>query len=175
MNKFELAQYNHANIQELIRFIDQKSAALLVIVGFILSAFVEFAKDLKFVNPFELSLNQSIYSILTLILGIVFITILLYQIYIVLFEIIRPRKAKNYTQEIMSTMYFEHISNQTKSDFVSAFKKLSDEDTHQELIEQIYECSCILNEKSIRFNEVLNYFYLLVFILLSFIFLSRMI
>lgn len=180
MNKHELLQFNHSNIQDLIKFIDQKAGALLIIYGFLFTATIEFAKDLEFINPFMLNEPiKSLFSIITFISGLAIIILLIYQIYIVLFEIIKPRGAKNYTQEEQSIIYFDHISKRSKTEFLSYFNQISDDDfgeiIEKELIQQVYEISCIMKSKSEKFNEVLKFLFISVFLLLTFILFSRLV
>ncbi|ESS66027.1 hypothetical protein MGMO_216c00020 [Methyloglobulus morosus KoM1] len=48
MEKQNFALESIKNIQELIRFIDQKSGAVLLVSGLIMTAFLEFSKELIF-------------------------------------------------------------------------------------------------------------------------------
>jgi hypothetical protein len=176
MNKNDLAQYNHSNIQELIRFIDQKAGALLVIYGFILTALVEYSKNLNFINPFKLLKFTDIFnSIFLFLIGAWILFLMLYQIYIVIFKIIRPRRATNYTQEEISTIYFHHISNSKKEEFTKLYSELPDDRVQKELLDQIYEISCILSQKSENFNSILKWLYTSIISMLLFIFLCKMI
>ena len=180
MTKNEILQFNHSNIQELIRFIDQKSGALLIIYGFLFSATVEFAKKLFFVNPFELSsIISTSLSLMTLITGLFLILLLIYQIYVVLFKVIKPRQAQKYTHEENSILYYQHISMQEKNEYIRHINNLDDEDfeitIQEELSAQVYEISCIMKEKSRHFNSVLKYLFISIFLLLFFIFFSSLI
>lgn len=175
MDKNDLLQFNHSNIQELIRFIDQKAGALLVIYVFLFTATIEFAKDLKFVNPFAFeSLPEIFSSSIVLLLGLGIIALLMYQVYVVLFEVIKPRNAKSYTQEEQSIVYFEHISKRTKEDFINHFEQIPEntinEVIQKEMTQQVYEISCIMSQKSEKFNSVLKYLFISTFLLLAFIF-----
>lgn len=175
MDKNELLQFNHTNIQELIRFIDQKAGALLVIYGFLLTATIEFAKDLKFINPFALNnFFKSLISISTLIVGLFLIGLLIFQVFIILFEVIKPRTASNYTQDEKSVIYFKHISQQTKQEFNDRFKEISNEDIQKEMIEQVYEIACIMSQKSEKFNSLLKWLFTSIFLLLFYIFLTNL-
>ena len=174
MDKDELMLHNHNNIQELIRFIDQKAGALLVIYGFIFTATIEFAKDLKFINPFELKKGwDTFHSILLFTDGLFLLAILIYQIYFILFDVIKPRQAKNYTQDEASVLYFSHISKWSKDHFVNQYKNISDVDIKNEMLKQIYEISCIMSQKSENFNSILKYLFATIFLLLVFIYLSQ--
>jgi hypothetical protein len=173
MDKNDLMLHNHTNIQELIRFIDQKAGALLVIYGFIFTATIEFSKDLKLINPFALKGWDFIHSTLLFLSGIFLILLLIYQFYYILFKVIKPRSAQNYTQEEASVLYFDHISKRTKADYLIHYSGISDIDIKNEMLAQIYEISCIMSQKSERFNSILKYLFLTVLLLLIFIFLSK--
>ncbi|EWG08637.1 MULTISPECIES: hypothetical protein [Cytobacillus] len=174
MDKYQLAQYNHQNIQELIRFIDQKAGAILVIYGFIITAYIEFAKDLKFINPFELNGFKVFISLLTFLSSASLISLLIYQIYIILFEIIRAKKAENYTQEESSVLYFDHISKISKESFITLYKDLPINKSDEELLAQVYECSCIMSSKSEKLNSAIIYLFISILCLLFFIFLTTL-
>jgi hypothetical protein len=168
MDKEELMLHNHTNIQELIRFIDQKAGALLVIYGFIISATIEFAKDLQFIDT--LAFN----NILLFIVGFLLLALLIYQVYFVLFEIIKPRQAKSYTtQDQASVLYFDHISNRTKEQYVLHYENISDVEIKNEMLAQIYEISCIMSQKSKNFNSILKYLFVTILLLLLFIYLTK--
>jgi hypothetical protein len=174
MDKYELAQYNHENIQELIRFIDQKAGAVLVIYGFIITAYIEFAKELKLINPFELTGIKMLISVLTFFSSVGLIALLIFQIYIILFEIIRAKKAKNYTQEESSVLYFDHISKMSKESFITLYKELPVNKPEEELLAQVYECSCIMSSKSEKLNSSIDYLFISIISLLVFIFFTTL-
>ena len=48
MEKQEFALESFKNIQQLIQFTDQKSGAILVVSGLVLTVFLEFSKNLVF-------------------------------------------------------------------------------------------------------------------------------
>jgi hypothetical protein len=174
MDKDELLIHNHTNIQELIRFIDQKAGALLVIYGFILTVSVELAKDLVFIDPLKLkTVWDTVQSILLFAVGFSLLALLIYQVYFVLFEIIKPRMAKKYTQEEFSVLYFDHISQKNKDEFVNLYENISTVDIKKEMLIQIYEISCIMSQKSEKFNSILKFLFWTIFLLLLFIYLSK--
>lgn len=178
MNKYELLQFNHSNIQDLIKFIDQKAGALLIVYGLLFTATIEFSKDLYFINPFKLDDQLAfLFSIFTFLTGFSLVILLLYQIYVVLFEIIRPQGAKNYTQEEQSIIYFDHISKRSKVEFLNHFNQIPEDQFEEiiekELIQQIYEISCIMKSKSEKFNEVIKFLFASTLLLLAFIFFSN--
>jgi hypothetical protein len=176
MDKDEVMLHNFDNIQELIRFVDQKAGALLIIYGLIFTATIEFSKDLKFINPFVLKSGwDKFQSILLFLDGVLILGLLIFQIYFILFEIIKPRQAKNYTQEEISVLYFDHISKRSKEQFITHFENTTDADIQKEMLGQIYEISCILSKKSEKFNYILIYLFGTIFCLLLFIYLSKIV
>lgn len=176
MDKKELILHSHSDIQELIRFIDQKAGALLIIYGFIFTATIEFAKDLKLINPFALeNVWDTFLSILLFLVSLLLLALLIFQIYFTLFKIIKPRRANNYTQEEVSVLYFGHTSKCSKEQFITNFRSISNVDIEKQMLEQIHEISCILSQKSENFNFILKYLFGTIFCLLLFIYLSRMV
>ncbi|WP_208592339.1 hypothetical protein [Gracilibacillus suaedae] len=180
MSKLDILIYNYTNIQELIRFMDQKAGALLVVYGFLFTATIEFAKNLDFINPFTYSNDfKIVISIFTFLVGFSLTILLTYQVYIVIFKVIKPREAIGYTQEENSIIYYKHISTLKKNEYLDHIKQLPEiesdlEDTLQkELSSQIHEISRIMAYKSEKFNFVLNILFLSIFLLLLFILLSN--
>jgi Family of unknown function (DUF5706) len=174
MDKDELMIHNHTNIQELIRFVDQKAGALLVIYGFILTATVEFAKDLEFINPLSLKSGwESFLSVALFAIGFLLLALLIFQVYFVLFEIVKPRSAKNYTQEESSVLYFNHISKSSKDEFINLYFDITSDEIKKQMLIQIYEVSCIMSKKSENFNYILKFLFATVLCLLVFIYLSK--
>jgi hypothetical protein len=176
MDKATFALEDFKNIQELIRFIDQKAGAVLVIYGFLITAFIEFAKNLIFINPFSLSTSKAItFSIITFLSGAILILILIYQIYYILFKIIEPKVASNYCKGEQCLYYFEHISNMKKSKFMDDIMQLSEDEMLQELSGQVFEVSKIMSKKREDFCKVIRFLYVSIIILLVFILSSKLI
>lgn len=174
MDRLLFAIESFKNVQELIRFIDQKAGAVLVIYGFILTVFVDFAKKLQFVNPFELGGFFSVFhSIVTLLLGIFLAGMLLYKIYILVAKILRPRLAGNYDPGKMSVYYFEHIA-QNKAVYMETFHHTQDEKLVDEVLEQVFEVSKIMTQKSERLCHVMTSLFLTIVSLLVFILLVEL-
>ena len=106
MEKENFALESFKNIQELIRFIDQKSGAVLVIAGLAFTGYIEFAKNLRFVT-FE---EVNFLGVVSFLSGLVTIIYLLYVVWISIFKVLKPRLAKNYKNGEHSLFYFEHLS-----------------------------------------------------------------
>lgn len=149
MDKLEFAIEDFKNIQELIKFVDQKSGVLLVVYGFLLTTFVEITKNLTFINPFKLtSILSKILSISCFLGGTSFVIVSLIQIYVILFRIIQPKLASNYNNRDVCLYYFDHIATLTKQTFITRFGTLTNTNKMtNEVLSQIYEVSKILKNK----------------------------
>lgn len=176
MDKREMAFENFKNIQDLIRFIDQKAGALLILYGFILTSFIEYSKKLKFVNPISFNDNyKSILSVLTLLVGLVLILLIIYQFYIIIILILKPRGAKHYLNGETSLFYNEHISLIGKQQFVQQFSNMDEEKLTEDLLGQVFEVSKILEHKSKNFSKTTSYILLTGILLLFYIFFSYLV
>lgn len=170
MSRVQFALENFRNIQELIRFIDQKAGAIIIVYGFILATFIEFAKKLLFINPIELTnLQDILLSLFIFVSGLILMIMLLYQLYFVLFKIIRPRLAKNYSENEYSIFYFEHISYMNREKLFNDFKNITEDRMLDEILGQVYEISDIMREKTESLSEAIKYFFFSILLLLIFI------
>lgn len=145
--------YNHClenfkNIQELIKFADQKASGLLVVYGFLITIYINFFEDTKFIELKEASIKNW----LILVFGLGFCITMIVQIYYVVFKIIVPRKASNYRNET-NTFYYEHISKMEEIDFIESIINEDIDSNINNVASQIYEISRILDTKydNIRF------------------------
>lgn len=168
-----MAFENFKNVQELIKFIDQKAGALLVLYGFLLTAFIEFSKKLKFI---ELNnVNETfdiILSFVTLFVGIALVLLIMYQFYIIIILILKPRGAQNYSAGQLSLFYYKHIAQMGKQTFVDQFTYLNEDELIEALLEQVFEISGILEQKTINLAKTTSYLLLTGILLLFFILLS---
>ena len=174
MDKISFAIEDFKNIQELIRFIDQKAGALLVIHGFVFTAFFEYAKTLILINPFMLfGIRQILFSIAVFVTGILYVSFFLYQVFHLLFRVIGPKYDSNYLNGESCLYYFKHISSSAKDDFINRFKNLTDDAMLDEILGQIYEVSGIICKKSEQFCWAIRYLFANLFLLLLFIILVK--
>ncbi|MFQ5863828.1 MAG: hypothetical protein ACE5IW_01205 [bacterium] len=174
MDKENFALESFKNTQELVRFLDQKAAAILVVYGFILTAFIEFSKGLSFVSLYQLSdFKVHFLSVLAFLSGLALITILLYQFYFIMFKVIKPRYAKYYSKKERSLFYFEHISKREKGKFFKEHEDLSENKILNEILGQVYEVSKITNEKTEQLSKTITFLYVSILVLLLFILFSR--
>jgi hypothetical protein len=160
------------NIQELIRFADQKAAALLTIYGLIVTSFVAYSKDL-FVTQVPIT-DWSWHLWFSAILVTLFACIVLYQIHLVMFKVIKPKLAKHYSVESASTFYFEHIANLDKELYLGMVNRLDDDKIRTDLSEQIYEISVILKGKLKTISSSITWLYLSIIALLLIILTTKL-
>jgi hypothetical protein len=140
--KIEHQRFSFLNIQELIRFTDQKVAAILVIVGLLITAFMTVLQHF----PVFFSTLNSDYALIYFA-GIIFITDVIIIFYLSIFNVLKPNLAKHYSKNEFSTLYYEHIAASQKEDL---WKSVEDLDARKQLIEisdQIFEISKILLKK----------------------------
>jgi hypothetical protein len=154
MDKISYALESFKNIQDLIKFADQKAGAILVVIGLIFNAFVQFIANLTFSFP-----NVTLIGSLTFIAGIVTIICLIVVFYFSIFKILKPRFAKNYQEGELSTFYFEHISFESKN-IHNKFQSINEEIMLKDILDQKIEVSNILNQK----NENLSIAFIWLFI-----------
>lgn len=166
MEKDEFALETFKNIQEIIRFIDQKASLLLVITGAIIPVFIECSKELSIIR------THNIVESLTFLAGLVLVSLVIFEIYFIVFKIINIRAASHYKPNELSVFYFGHIITDTRYVYQNKFKQLPDNKIEKEITAQIYEVSNILDNK-VKNIRIASYFLvgeiiaLLIFILLT--------
>lgn len=168
MEKENFAIESFKNIQELIRFIDQKSAAVLVIAGLSFTGFIEFAKNLSFVPMKE----ADFFGIVCFLSGSITVISLIAVLWVSIFRVLKPRLAKNYKQDEHSLFYFEHLSQLGKEQTLVEYQNLNSDLILKNIIDQKFEVSKIMEQKtgflSISFNFLFaSIISLIVFILTS--------
>ncbi len=155
MNKSDFLMNSFNNIQELIKFFEQKSNILLVIYGFISTAYISVMKKLKFSNFKEFdSLGDFVKPGLVLVLSIIIFIILIFQLYILIFHILRPRIANHYRNDEVSLFYFGHIANLEKDEFIARVNSAKEQDFDYEIANQVYEISKIAKKKEYNYNKL---------------------
>jgi hypothetical protein len=166
MDKILYGIENFKNMQELIRFVDQKAGALLVVYGFVLTIFAERINTLTFGLPKEN--NKTIISVLIFIIGATIILLLVTQLYYILVKILKPRLAKNYTSDESCLYYFEHVAAKDKSEIVSRFIDMDDNKMLTDISGQIYEVSKVLNTKMDMLGIAIKYALSIIILLIIF-------
>lgn len=166
MEREEYLLENFKNIQELIKFIDQKANFLMAVYAFMMTSFVAITKNLTFVSP------SSTIEKLIFFVGASFIGWTIYQIYIIIFKIVRPRKAKNYNPNEASTFYFGHIKNMDRNDFLATVRD-ANLNVGNEISCQIFEVAKILNKKMDAISDVTGQLFGSIIILIIFTILTK--
>jgi len=151
MNKTDYLALSLNNIQELIKFTDQKISAVLIVCGIEITIFVEISKE------FSLSrLALTSLSIICLLSAILFIIVVLAILFLCIFKVLKPRFAKHYNHKSYSMFYFEHIALNSKRKFKKAAKESNENSQITELCDQLYEISKILHKKNIYCASAMN-------------------
>jgi hypothetical protein len=144
MNKTEFAFESFRNIQELIRFTDQKAGAVLLFTGVLLPFYESMIRNVEFIGVE----TWSIMSIIAFLTSLITLLLLLATITILIFLILKPRLATNYGDNEKSLFYFEHIASANKDSLVESFQKLDEYTELKAVMDQTYEISKILVSKT---------------------------
>ena len=169
MKKTDFALESFKNIQDLIKFIDQKSSLVLVVSGLIFTGYIEFIKDLIFISPRD----SNFWSILTFLSSLSTLICLTLVLYISIFKILKPQKAKHYGVSDKSLFYYEHLASIGKEQVLAEYDSISEDKMLKEIIDQQHEVSVILNTKQNEFGKSLIFLFvsmisIIIFILSSF-------
>lgn len=167
MDKINYALESFKNIQDLIKFADQKAGAVLIVVGLIFTAFVQYIEKLTFSTD-----NATVIGTITFLSGLVTLVCVVVVLYYSVFRILKPRFAKNYQEGELSTFYFEHISKDNKV-LHEKYENLSDEGMLKDIIDQQIEVSNILNEKNENLAKSFIWLFAAFFASMVFIILSN--
>lgn len=166
MDKINYALESFKNIQDLIKFADQKAGAVLIIVGLIFTSFVQYMKGLTF------SLESiTVLGTLAFLSGVASIFCLTMVLYYSIFKILKPRFAKSYKNGELSTFYFAHINIESK-ELHEIYNSLKDEKMLKDIIDQQIEVSNILNEKNSFLSKSFIWLFISLFTSLIFILVS---
>lgn len=165
MKKTEFALEAFKNIQELIKFVEQKSGAVLVIAGLIFTGYIEFLKTLEFTS---LS-SSSIFGIIVFISSITTTISLILVIHKSIFKVLKPRLAKNYRENEFSLLYYEHLCCQERNQIYNQYKSLTYKKILKDIIGQQHEISKILSEKTLELGKSFNYLFVSMFSVIIFI------
>lgn len=161
MKKADYLLESFKNVQELIRFTDQKVGAVLVLCS------IEITIFLKVVESVTISLqNASILGILSFIFGLIFFATLSIILIISILKVLKPRYAKHYSNGKFSNFYFEHIALNKKEILHQSLDNLN---IKENLEDQLFEVSKILYKKNQYFTIVMNILSINIITLLLFI------
>jgi hypothetical protein len=171
MNKIAYAIENFKNMQELIRFADQKASAIVVVYGFIISITYETSKSLTLYIP-----NISTVSTLgtaAFVVGLVLTCMVTHQIYILFQTILKPKLAMNYNRNDSCLYYFEHVAAQNKSEVMSCFVELDERAMLSDVASQIYEVSNTLVKKMEMVSKAIDCLTWVVLLMVVYVLLAR--
>ena len=171
MDKTTFTLESFKNIQELIKFTDQKAGGVLVVIGLELTVFLSCIDKLDFHKNYS-----SHFSIATITLGFITGGLLVYTLYLSVFKILRPRLANHYSGHDFSLFYFNHLASMTdKTGMFDQFKSIDDDKILRNLTDQIFEVSKICNMKMNELHKSMNFLFFSIVSLLAFILVSRFI
>lgn len=171
MDKVLYAVENFKNMQDLIKFADQKAGAIIVIYGFILSIAYEASKSLEFLMPSGSNLN--VLGMITFMVGTILTCLILIQIYRILNNILKPRLANNYNHTETCLYYFEHVAAKDKSEIMTCFSHMDENTMLSDVASQIYEVSNTLNNKMRAVSKSINDLIYVALVLIVFMLLTR--
>ncbi|MGL5049653.1 MAG: Pycsar system effector family protein [Fusobacteriaceae bacterium] len=172
MNKKEFSLESFKNIQELIRFMDQKANFILIIYGVIIGFFVNSSSNLNIYMGFKIySGYRYLVSILLFLLGILIVIASLIYTWIILFKILKPRYSTGSIEN--SIFFYMSIINKRKENFIKEVKELEDEKILESILSQVYEVSKILEKKSRYLRIVIDGMYVLVCLITMFCILEK--
>lgn len=159
------------NIQDLIKFTDQKSGGILVVAGLELTAFISCIDKLSFNKNYTSAL-----SVTTFLLGLITATLLIITIYYSVFKVLRPRMANHYSGNDASLFYFNHLASMTdKTGMYEKFRDVTDDFILRNLTDQIFEVSKILKTKTNALYRSMNFLFYSIISLSIFTLVSRVI
>ncbi len=164
MDKITFALESFKNIQDLIKFVDQKSSAVLVVTGLIFTGYIQFLNGLIFSTKGNLTFIE----IMTFLSSLVTIFSLGMVLYISIYKVLKPRLAKHYPANDFSLFYYEHIYQCGKSNVIAQYNQLNSDIMLKNIIDQQHEICCILNEKTKSLSE--SFSWLFISIISTFIF-----
>jgi len=165
MDKTTFALESFKNIQDLIKFVDQKSAAVMVFTGLIFTGYLQFLTKLRLEN----CSNITISGILVFLTSSMTFFSLIFVIYNTLFNVLKARIAMYYNGEDLSLLYYEHIYIAGKEKILQQYNSLEEGNILINIIEQQFEVSSILHQKAIALRKSLKWLFISIISLLIFI------
>jgi len=168
-DRLTFALESFKNIQDLIKFVDQKSGAILVVTGLIFTGYIQFVEGLIFVEPNKVGLLGK----LTFLASLSTFICLFLVVYINIFKVLKPRKAKNYKKDESSLFYYEHIFDTGKVEILNRYESIEENVMLKNIIDQQHEIAGILKLKTHALNKSLNWLFASVLSVMMFILLSN--
>jgi len=151
MKKIDYLVSSFHNMQELIKFSDQKVTAILVVCSLEVTVFINIAEK------YQIGLsNIRFWGILLFVVGIIFICMIGLIIYLGIYKVLKPRFAKDYKKGTYSCYYFEHIALNSKEMLREQVEEITEDSQINELTDQIYEIARILHNKNKYCSVLMN-------------------
>lgn len=169
MDKIAYSIESFKNIQDLIKFADQKAGAVLVLAGLILTEYIQFLGTLKF-SGLECI---TFLGILTFITSITTFSSLLFVLCMTIFDVLKPKTAKHYDKKELSLFYYEHIYHAGKNKIATEYESIDENIMLKNIIDQQHEISAILKRKTFALSKIFNWLFVSIISVIIFIFLSN--
>ena len=146
------------NIQELIRFTDQKAGVLILAQGVLLGIFARHSSTSYIPDALDSNLCVCSGAFWSIIPPSIFLLASLFVIFFTIIGVLKPRLASNYEHKEPSLIYFEHIASMTKTEFITCWDTLGEnqKDLEMHYAEQIHEISKILKKKIERTDQAIR-------------------
>jgi len=169
MDRIQYSVENFKNMQDMIKFADQKAGALLVVYGFVLTIFSDNIKLLAF--GFD---SNKLISIMIFIIGASLILLLIVQILHILLCILMPRLAKNYSADESCLFYFEHVAASEKSDIIKCLVDMDENKMMSDVSGQIFELSKVLERKMQGLRKAVQFAASMIILLIAYVLTIKM-
>jgi hypothetical protein len=168
MEKIDFALASFKNIQDLIKYVDQKSSAVLLMTGLSFTGYLKFLEGLTF----SINDNLTFLGVMTFISSLSAVFCLIMVVYISIFKVLKPRVAKHYSEDEVSLFYYEHIFQTGKESIIEQYKTINNDAMLKNILDQQHEVSNILNEKRKYLGTSFSWLFatfvsVIIFILLS--------
>lgn len=144
MDKTNYALESFKNIQELIRFADQKAGAILIIAGLTFTGYIQYLSKVKFAGISDVGLL----GILIFFASAATIISMIIVFYLVIFEVLKPRTASKNKKGELSTFYYEHLMEMDKTDLFHKVNGMKEGDMLKDILDQQVEVASILHKKT---------------------------
>lgn len=151
MPKLTFSLENLKNIQEMIRYADQKAGAVLVVYGFFITIYIEIGKNLSLALY-----NNTMFGIFTFIIGCMSGILILHEVTYLFLKVIRPRLANGYDTEEKCIYYFEHVACCSKEELIETIMNIEEGNMVSEIATQIHENSKVLTRKLFAIKSAIN-------------------
>jgi hypothetical protein len=152
MGKYEIDSFK--NIQELIRFSDQKAGVMLVVQGVFMTLFFRsFGPSLEVLSLVG-KVDRSTYMTYTVaVISILFVVSGALVFWLCLHCVIRPKLAGEDVKCPGPLFYFETISRMSPRNFERNYNKLNEEEVESQILEQTHIIAERMTEKTGKLNH----------------------